>query len=736
MIKYPKFLTLLFFLLMARNGLGAALSGHVTDNEGRPLADVNVFIPELARGATTDADGHFRLLNLPAQLVRVEFSFIGYKTEIVHIDLSGKSPVIDVVLQPTTIEMKPVMVREIAQSADEIKTTPILLNGQILRENLGMTIAETLNNEPGLDQRTMGPAPARPVLRGLSGDRLLVLEDGERTGDLSATSADHAVAIEPMTAEQVEVIRGPSTLLYGSNTLGGVINVVRNHIPGQIPDRIAGSLSVQSESVNTSASTGLRLSIPYQKLSLNMDGSLRQAEDVHTPKGKLRNTGITTFNGSISLGWHEPWGLLSISGSWYNSDYGIPGGFAGAHPNGVTVKMERLHQESALTWTPNTRGCASWLKRLEITQTFTHYDHQEVETGDIIGISFSVDTHNYSTLAHLRPYFIFDRGAIGLRGEYRYFVMGGLSFAPDNTEQTLAAFWYQSAQIRNVSFESALRFDYRRVDPDDDEEGIYDDEVGLIRPRTFNGLSTSLAAAWPLVPNLEIGGSVMRSFRSPLSEELYSQGPHLAAYSYEVGNTDLGSETGLGKEVFARFESEKIALETYVFHNDIRNFIFVKETGDTVWNLILPKYKHTGLDAVMLGVESQFTWECVDRWTVRGTVSYVQGELTDFDQDIPRIPPLKGQIGLTYEVERFKIGATLRWAGRQERLGEFEQPTDAYQVIDAHLHYLFSWSGLLHSIDLMIDNTANEEYYNHLSRVKSVMPEPGRNIKLLYKLYF
>lgn len=710
------------------------LSGTVTNPDQEPLINVHIAVPELQTGTISDATGTYEIHGLPTRPVTVQFSFIGYKTLEKTVDLSAGPASLDVSLTPTTIEMRPLIVRDQTLRADDPRAPLREMAGQNMRQNLSMTIAETMDNEPGLAKRSMGPAPARPVIRGLSGDRLLILEDGERTGDLSATSSDHAVVIEPITAERIELIRGPGALLYGSNTLGGVINVKRGYIPTQQPEHLRGISSVQGESVNTGYAGSLSLVAPVGPLTARMDGSWRDTRDIATPVGDLQNTDLNTANGSLGLSLIREWGLVGAAASLYDSAYGIPGGFAGAHPNGVTVNVERQHLESRAIYTPT--RVKSWLQRLEFHQNYAHYYHEELESNGVLGISFRVHTHKFQALAHLKPGGVFNHAAVGIWSEFRDYGLGGLSFAPDTRERSLAGFGYADMVLGKINVAGGLRFDTRTIDPDDDEEGIYDAEVGLIRKRTFDGLSGSLKASYRPHPHWEISAILTRSFRSPLSEELYSQGPHLAAYSYEVGNADLEAEYGLGKEISLRYETARGQIDISFFRNDIADYIFVKETGDTVWNLILPKYKHSGLDAVLQGLEGALDWRLIGQLSGRTTISYVHAQLTENDEPIPRIPPLSGRFELRYKHGNMTVGSILRAAAEQDRVGEFEQPTDGYTVVDVFAQYIFTMGGVMHSLDVGLENIADTEYRQHLSRTKSVMPEAGRNLKLLYKVYF
>ena len=337
----------------------------------------------------------------------------------------------------------------------------VVFSGSKLRQNLSRTIAETIDYEPGIAQRSMGPAPARPVLRGLGGDRLLVIEDGERTGDLSGTSSDHAVAIEPMTTERIEVVRGPRTLLYGSNALAGVVNVVRGYVPSERPDGFGGSVTYQGESVNRGLSGGLTLEQPLGPLALRFDSSLRNADDIATPHGVLANTDIRTGNASVGLSLVRPWGHVGASGSLYDSDYGIPPDPEGGHPHGVSIDLQRQHLEG--------RGeiltGPDWLQRLELHHSFSRYQHGEFEASGDLGMEFGVLTHNTGALAHLDRMGPFANGAIGLWYEYRNYAAAGLNFTPPAEEYAGALFTYQEWEHGPWAANAALRVDARRVEP-------------------------------------------------------------------------------------------------------------------------------------------------------------------------------------------------------------------------------------------------------------------------------
>lgn len=708
------------------------LFGYVRDSEnGEPVSGTQVLLAEITRSGMTHADGHFYIPELPLGKFTLRTFRIGYQNIVVTVNIN-QCDTNRVVLK---INSSPLQVAAIQVTGDtedplNILTKPdVLLENKKLRQQLGRTIAETIANEPGLDQRSMGPAPARPVLRGLSGDRLLLLEDGERTGDLSATSADHAVVIEPMTADRIEVIRGPEALIYGSNTLGGVVNVERGYIPMTYLGHVHGTATYQGETVNAGNSGGFAFTAPVGPLSLRLDGSARQAGDIRTPVGQLKNTNIQTWNTSAGLGLARSWGNLGVAGSYYKSDYGIPGGFVGAHPNGVDIELDRRHYEAEARLIFPEKP----VNQLKLHGTYSRYYHKELESRGILGIEFGVLSYHFSATASLRDFGQLKNGLVGVWAEIRDYAAGGFAFTPPTKEYTGAAFVYEEGHFGNWVFQGALRFDHRQVKPAYESVSR---KIGLIHQRTFANFSGAFSGLYRLNHQLALGGRFMRSFRAPGIEELFSEGPHLAAYAFEIGNPELGEETGLGLELFTRLSGARGQAELTFFRNQISGYIFPQNTGQLNYRTLLPTYQFSGLDVLMLGGELTAEYAILEHLVLAGVLSYVRGELTESQTPLPWMPPLSGKLQLKFSRENLGAGLSLRSAAAQERLSEFEERTAGYTVLDLNAQYLFSTDHLLHSVDVIVENVTDVEYRRHLSRVKSIVPEPGRNFKLLYRVYY
>ena len=351
-------------------------------------------------------------------------------------------------------------------------------------------------------------------------------------------------------------------------------------------------------------------------------------------------------------------------------------------------------------------------------------------------MEFGVLSHHLGALAHLEPLGPVADGAAGVWYEYRNYAAAGLNFTPASEEYAGALYTYQETEAGPWSASAALRFDVRRVEP---REERVSRTVGRIRSRDFGGFSAGLSSHYRATSSLTLGSTLMRTFRAPGIEELFSEGPHLAAYSYEVGNASLDSERGQGLEVFAEYRRRDGQINLAFFRNAIDGYIFPKNTGGrSLRRADLFLYRMVGESVLMHGVEAAFDWNLARAFRGAGTLGYVRGRLTDLDDEpLPRLPPLQGRVTLSWEPsEALKAAAALRLAADQDRPGEFEEPTEGYAVLDLSGEHHVHWGGRLHTLSLTLENATDAVYRNHLNRVKEILPEPGRNLRILYKMFF
>ena len=739
------FLLFSLILTLPQQSKSQQLRGVVTDAETEePVPFVYVHLEEIERVTNGDRDGVFQFQNIPEGRYTLAVHRIGYKDYHRAIEITaGDSSFIEIILEPvsyTSDEITVVSDRERGVGA-HLEHASINISGEALRRNLGSTLSETLLNEPGFSERSLGSASGRPVIRGLGGERVLILQDGNRSGDVSSQSADHAVSIDPGGAEEIEIARGPAALAYGANAIGGVVNVVSNQIPNSLPGSVFGEASLQGQSVNSEGSASVDVTIPVSKFAIHADITGRTGGDFSSPDGDITNSGLQNVHSTIGTSYIGNRGFAGASASMYLSDYGIPPDPFGGHPNGVNIEMRKYHYDVRAQ-----RAFRNSIFRLaEARYSFVNYNHKEIESSGALGTEFGKLTGTFSAKAQNRDWFIFSEGSIGFWGEFQDYAVRGAR-TPDSNQYGSAVYFIQEGDTGKLHFEIGTRFEYIVSSPKQERTSA---RIGEIRQRNFSGLATSASASYNVARNLYIGSTFMNSFRAPSLEELFSEGPHLAAYSFEIGNPELDPERGVGLELFLRYESERFSAEVARYQNRFSNYLYARDTGEqSVNDPALNNYQFVGENALFTGIELSSEVQLSSRINLGGTFSYTKAErnVSPFEQELretdsstmplPMIPPLNGSVFMEYSNRAFTASTRFILSDKQTRLGEFETRTDAYELLNASVQYRFSTDRLLHTVSLSGKNLLNSTYRNHLSRIKEVFPAPGRNISLLYKIYF
>jgi iron complex outermembrane receptor protein len=732
------------------------IQGTVWDSvTATPIAVAVVRIDELHRQELTHQNGTFRMANMPPGNYELVVERIGYRAERRRVEvLAGSVASVEFRLSVSAVAVSPFVVITGAltrRAGEEVLSPTAVISGPELDRRSEPTVAGTLRSQPGVSVTALGPSTGRPVVRGLSGDRILVLEDGQRPGDMSFSS-DHAVAIEPLTARQIEVVRGPMSLLYGSSALGGVINIVREEIPNALPEHVHGSFSMQGASVNTGGFAGGVANGALGQTAFRVEGSARLGRDIRTPVGKLENTDARTLNAALGIGRAGDWGHTGAAYRLYNNHYGIPGGFVGGHEHGVDIEMRRhvVRAEAEL------HNPIRSLEDARASLGFVSYRHVELENSGAIGTLFEQQMLNADLVARHGVKGISEMGAVGLRAQFRDITTGGSLRTPSTYDYNLALFLVEELGHGRTRAQLGLRYDHAHYHPRDTSAVIFaGGQFVKVRPRTFGSISGSFGILHELKENVRVGASLSRAYRTPDFNELYSNGPHLAANSFDVGDPELGQETGLGGDVFLRINQRDLQLEAALFVMELNDYIYPSSRGRVEFGTQggRPRFQYTNEDARFLGAEGELEFPITRNWAVHGTASYVQARFNNPRDSLPvfqgtdttflaaskyppLIPPLNGQLELRHDQRRFFGGAGVRFAAAQNRLGDFETATDGYVLVNADVGLRLLRGERLHSITLRVDNLLDTEYRDHLSRIKDIMPEPGINISLLYRLTF
>ncbi len=750
---------LIFFIviaLFAQPAMGQAKSysikGVILDEQTSHSAPfVYVHLEELNRTAVTSSTGEFELNNIPNGVYTLTVHHIGYNDYSKKVEIKNDDLELIIKLNASVYTGQEIEITGLKSpvSGSNLEHASKNIYGEELRRSLNSTLSQTLSSLPGFDQRTQGAAPGRPVIRGLGGERVVILQDGMSSGDVSAQAADHAVTIDPASAEEIEIARGPAAFAFGANAIGGVINVVKNQIPTNVPSKVNGSVTLSGKSVNKGVSGAINTQIPMGSFALLADLSGSTSGDTQTPIGALENSAYQTLNGTIGLSYVKPWGYTGISATLYDNKYGIPPDPYG-HTNGVDIEISKsqIDFKSEIIFNKN------FLKLLEIEGSYKDYMHKEMEGLDVhghpvVGTAYNLKTTNANLRFKHNNIGGLKNGLFGITGQFEDYTVDGTGMPPAQN-LNLGAYIIEELDFNNLHLELGARYDF--VGSFTGSSDLFY-RVGILtgaidstnyKNRYFNSLSGALTAIYSLGNNFAVGGSVLRSFRAPSMEELYSEGPHLASYSYEIGNPDLKAERAWAKEIFFQFSKSNINLETAVFHNSFDNYLFAENTGrPNVQRSDLFDYQYTGTKANLYGIEISGVYKFLRYLKTQFSVSYTEAKQKSKDISgntewipLPQIPPLKAQALLGFTKNKFEFGANIVHAFEQSRIGAFETKTPEYTTVDLFGQIRLESKKNVHSISVNVNNLFNTEFYNHLSRIKEITPEPGINLNILYRLYF
>lgn len=745
----------------AQSRLGS-VHGRVLDLSTQEVVPgAYVRLREMGRNELSHADGTFHFEGLNAGTYTVVAQRLGYAPGEAKVVLApGETVQVVVQLRSSALEIAGIVVTGTGRErrADETYRPTTVLSDAELRRHLEGSVAATLSHVPGISQQYNGPAASQPVVRGMGGDRVLVLEDGQRTGDMATTGGDHAVTIDPLTAKRLEVVRGPASLLYGSNALGGVINVIREEVPRSLPERITGMASVQGESVNRGLAGGGSVALPLGRVSLRTELGGRAAGDTRTPEGVLESSQVGGAHGGVGAGLVTGWGHIGAAFRLGILDYGVPGQFAGqaipgAHEGGITIETLR---HTGRVEVQHHSGLGPF-RSVELESGYAHYQHDEIEgrlqTGQpVVGARFDQLSGTGSlVLRHqhdLHP--LLSEGAIGVSMRGRDLrASGGFTGSRDAREWSFAGYVFEEMGFRPLRVQVGARYDQTHLQPLDTRPIVFGEDEMPVRAREFEAFSGSVAVLSEVWTGWTAGVSVARAFRTPSVEELFSNGPHLADFSYNVGNPELAAEFGAGVDVFVRVSRPGLRAEMTAYRNSVDNYIYYMPTGDLDPRFSrYPVFQARGDDALFQGVEGRVQWETVPGLVLDGTAAYVRASRRREHEPLPSIPPLNGRLETRYEAAGYFVQASWRAAAEQRRVPaaivategdepfQPQLPTPGHSLLDLGGGFRWVSGGRLHTLTLQIDNLLDTAWRDHLSRLKEVAPQPGRNVRALYRVQF
>ena len=715
--------------------------GTVSDPAGRPLPNAQVFIESLNRGTLTDADGRYHLRAIPPGSYHVDVQLIGFRRAHKEVVVAAESgPVtVDFVLTPTPLQLADVVstASPIGEESQDITQSTVALSGKELARNIGAGVAQTLESQPGLATRYSGPLAAMPVIRGLTGDRILVLQNGDRTGDLSSSAPDHAVSVDPLAADRIEVVRGPASLLYGSSALGGVVNVITSDIPTTIPTRVSGYFAAQGGTANPGAAASAGVTLPVGgRFAARVGGSIRELGDTRLGGGgTLDNTDASSRAGSIGLGFVDARLSAGLSAEIFDFEYGLP-----AEPDDPEAGIRIDGDRQQLAGQAEVTLERSPLESLRFDGTLQRYEHSEIEPDGAIGTRFDLTTQTVGVLGRTALGRV--DGALGVQGFFKqYQPTGDEAFTPGADNSNVGIFLFEDipfgalADSANaVHLQLGARYDYYRIETSDAPAPF-----GPARSRDFNSLSGSIAVNVPLAEIVSFNLNAARAFRAPSVEELFADGFHAAVGTWDVGNPDLDPETNNGAEAVLRVDASRTHAQLSAYYNRIDGYIFPRVVGTrTVDGEEVPEVRITQSDATLAGLEGSVETEFAKHLVLGLMGDAVRGEFVSSGDPLPFMPPARLGASMRWDDGRHFLSARVRRAFAQDRVtgDAIDVPTPAYTLLDLSAGLTLILGGQVHTITLRADNVLDERYFDATSRIKRFAPNPGRDFSLVYRLLF
>ena len=638
---------------------------------------------------------------------------------------------------------------------DVLGGTSVMTGAELTRE-LKPTIGDTLASQPGVSASSFGPNASRPILRGFQGDRVRVLTDGIGSFDVSNTSADHAVVINTLTADRVEVLRGPSALLYGSAAIGGVVNVIDSRIPRRVPDEPLHfeGLSNYASAADERAVSGA-VDVPvgggfvgHVDASYSKTGNLRTGGHILSPalraqaaasgdpaiaalgdlKGELPNSGAETSDVAAGVAYIDGGGSIGVSVNHYDSLYGVPIRYS-LDPNveGEAVMLDV--QQTRADLRAEIDPYVGFLDSIKLRAGFADYQHSELAEDGAVGTTF-FDQGIEARLEFVQQKHGGWEGAFGGQLLVRDFdVIGDEKFLPRNDTAQLGVFTLQSVDFGPLRAEAGARFEHSEINAHGDAD-LGNPDIS----RRFDAVSGSLGGSFAVVTDWRIGLSGSYTERAPSAEELYPNGPHAGTQAFEIGDPSLRKESSKGAELSLRGSGNGYSLSLSGFYDRFDNFIYDRQTGAIedglpVFQIQQGKARYFGAEA-----EGSLKLAQLGDYTINldALADYVNAEIDNVGP-APRIPPFRTLAGIEAQSNRLTGRIEAEYNARQDRNAPLETPTDDFTRVNASLSFQ-PFDGDRSSVTVSADNIFDVEARRAASFLKDYAPLAGRDLRVSLKV--
>ncbi len=613
------------------------------------------------------------------------------------------------------------------------------LSGDALARRLAGTLGDTLDGLPGVSASGFGPNSSRPVIRGLDGDRVRVLDNGGASVDASNLSFDHAVALDPLVVERLEVLRGPAALLYGGNATGGVVNAIDNRIPRLPALGLSGRAQTRLGGASNERAAALVLDGGAAGLAWHVDAVDRRSADQRVPRftpmedgqalpaaDRVRNSASRSHAGAVGAGWVGDAGYLGLAVDTVRNRYGVT-----VEPD-VTIRLAR--DRVALGGEFNLEH--GFVRQLQGQASSTRYQHQELEGSGAVGTTFASRGHELR-LQMRHQALAGWQGVWGVQAEQlRFSALGEEAFVPGTRTTSQALFALEEQSWGAWTLSGGARWEQVQVSSDG---GAQTDpqRFGPASHRRFQPISLSLSASLALPAGWQLQATLGRTQRAPAYYELYANGVHLATAAYERGDPQAAVERSRHAELGLAWKGASSSFKANLFDTRFANFIALEATGRDITvgaASPVPEYQFAGVRARLRGLESEGRMQLLDApWPLQLTagLDLVHGEQGNTHEPLPRLPPTRARLGLEWGPAAWRAGLDVRRAARQSRVGRADSVTAASTLTDLWARGSFDAAGTLGWF-AKLGNFSNQLAYNAVAvaTVRGLSPLPGRSLSL------
>ena len=772
-----------FMALTAQVAAATTIKGKVTNEAGKAVVGAEVRIEGAKQVTFTDAQGNYEFTGVQVPHVHLHV----YSPDYVHGDNDlgdiSSDQVADFVLTPVSIENIVVTASVLGSSVLESVTPVSVIDEYKLRKIQAETLGETLKNTPGVHSTYFGPVASSPVIRGNDGPRVKIVQNGLDVSDVSRIGPDHNVAANSTSATQVEVLRGPATLQYGSGAIGGVVNVVDNRIPSEVPVGIEGDVEANYATVNDGKFGRFNLTGGQNNIAFHVDGFKRKTDNADIPgyasvmpdedeqPGSLESSAMDTTNITAGLSLVDEEGYFGFSVEKLDNFYGVPG-HSHAHEEehegeteeehaehvgegGTNLDVDMTRYQAAGEWYSPFKGISS----LKFGAAYTDYEHVEIEDGQV-GTRFTnqgSDIRLAATHADIDAW----HGVFGLQYHNSdYTAEGEEAYTPPTETESMALFLVEQKKFGSVILELGGRLERTTYNADsiDFELEVAEHEEHELAfnfdEYAFTSSSLSAGLNWEYIPGYSVALTLSRNERAPSMQELFSAGQHLATQTFEVGLVyDMDEEGEVSENLrsvkeevsnnidltFRKFSGDSGYTLSF-FYNQADDYIYQSATDLTALahgheeeaheehaEEGTPVYYFNQDDATIYGVEAEGFVDLNVNWRVSVFGDYIRAKIDSYN--LPRIPPLRLGSTISYEGEALSSELSVVWYDDQTKTTEYETPTDGYTLVNVSVDYRVSdtqdWT-----VYIRANNLFDEEARVHTSFLKDQAPLPGRNFTL------